>query len=351
MKDISIFTPSKSSLKGNFFSSLCEEYVRGDINCIPLFDLTEEVLFRCKDAGLRKECLDTVSFYNLSRIEQEEVKAITWGNERIYSAEDVNPQTLAKLNIVNNVLNQKARKFYSIRELFKNRSSSNYIFFETLLDNFFSTESEIVSGRGRNDYLHYNITCLPGVLTIRDVNCNNRQKILAMMVVKKEWLLDTVYRLVNGIEINKNALGIVIDKEFDSPSFDFQRLSKEFNVRIMETIVKEDISMSHVDNIINAFHFKLDIPKFLTLNQQNSWTKETVSRYVKSTKAKDIVTQKYELPELGEIKTTENNNNTTTEQKSFEFDIPELATVNPIPYTEQNNAEEQLNQTQNPFKL
>lgn len=295
MKNFSVFIDNGRHLKNLRYSEVFENYIRNDINCIPLNEVYYLVLENLFNTSSTNNVDYSSASVNLSYSARDELEAHTWSRgHHIYSADDFTMQALDRLKTVEEIFKREAFGFRILNDLKTTPSEWQVMNYERIFISFF--DFSVVAKVSRNCGSTPNVTIVSYYGVLAEVNNRtHKERVLAMIVVKKEWMLDVVYRLVNNLPIKSEALSVVFDKEFDTTSYHYQGLRRAFNNRVMPIIVDNEISVGCVDNIVDSFMFKISTPNFLTIGDRKEWLKEVVKEFVDETRHENIPTEEVNI--------------------------------------------------------
>jgi hypothetical protein len=99
---------------------------------------------------------------------------------------------------------------------------------------------------------------------------NSDVKILAMIIIKAEWIQDFVFRMYTCQQINPDSYGLIVDKNFVSTKYHYKGLRAKFKKEILPEFEGRVIE---TDSIIDLLCEKVELPDFLLKEEKDGWDK------------------------------------------------------------------------------
>lgn len=122
---------------------------------------------------------------------------------------------------------------------------------------------------------------------------DGRFKTLMMIVVKKEWVVDVNYRLLQGIDLNPDSLSCLVDSRLYAEEYPSNFVNSAYSLSIKPMLQRESIGITRVDDINSLFHFKAHCPSFLTGQERQDWTDSIVELYMDEVNPPPVIHSMY----------------------------------------------------------
>ena len=114
-----------------------------------------------------------------------------------------------------------------------------------------------------------------------------------MIVVKKEWVVDVNYRLLQGIDLNPDSLSCLVDSRLYAEEYPSNFVNSAYSLSIKPMLQRESIGITRVDDINSLFHFKAHCPSFLTGQERQDWTDSIVELYMDEVNPPPVIHSMY----------------------------------------------------------
>ena len=116
-----------------------------------------------------------------------------------------------------------------------------------------------------------------GVIRFK-INRESKWQLLATVCVRKEFIIPAIQNIINNDfkSIDDKYLCLIYNKEFDHKDFPYKGLRASYRKNILSKFKENNLPIIPVGDMINDFEFKIQFPKFKTIDQKKEWDSKLV---------------------------------------------------------------------------